>query len=182
MGASRPAAWLERRRRRQEEGAVGTASMLVRLLRRPYGGAHITHVVPSTHVCCLQAIASATRCRRRHRRQRRCRHFFAFSLRHPILGSNRSRHICASVACQLHRCPNELSDVVETPFWFYHWRFVQDTPTAMQGACSASSSLEFEFDFRNKVERHATNSLCSVSNANARRGTSGWRMLWFNQN
>lgn len=182
MGASRPAAWLERRRRRQEEGAVGTASMLVRLLRRPYGGAHITHVVPSTHVCCLQAIASATRCRRRHRRQRRCRHFFAFSLRHPILGSNRSRHICASVACQLHRCPNELSDAVETPFWFYHWRFVQNTPTAMQGACSASSSLEFEFDFRNKVERHATNSLCSVSNANARRGTSGWRMLWFNQN
>lgn len=52
-----------RRGRGQRVGyqAVGTASqVLVRLLRHPYGGAHITHVVPSTHVCCLQAIASTS--------------------------------------------------------------------------------------------------------------------------
>lgn len=155
----------------------------------PYGGAHITHVVASTHVCCLQAIASGRR------------HFFFFvaflaAIRrccslfhsHNLGQQSQAAHMCNHVQDSARSpqsmvsCPAPAS-LVATPFWHLPLALPGKHAPATSGACSGivlckESPVRVELEFRKRADRTTWTILkriCLVSNGS---GASGWRRFF----
>jgi len=147
----------------------------------PYGGAHITHVVASTHVCCLQAIASP---------------FFFFILATAPFSTrnlgqqSQPAHMCNHVQgarSPVSSAPQSISCPAPTTLWrlhfaICHWRFAETRPLNIKAHAPLPfpGKLFAELEFRKRASESivATWSIlkriCLVSNGSA----SGWRMLF----